>query len=144
MGCCCCYRSSLQKYSPLEWSGYFDREDDIRIPDTEDVSSGQFCSFTRQAVFFFFLVIILSNTLCDSGVSCISGRNRRASCFLSAWRWLFWVCLFHYFAMLFFFLLLLFICIAVNKSALPIFFFFQMHLQTEPFLRFWCVHSKLC
>ncbi|KAE8022278.1 hypothetical protein FH972_008090 [Carpinus fangiana] len=30
-------QSSLQKYSPLEWSGYFDREDDIRIPDTEDV-----------------------------------------------------------------------------------------------------------
>nr|QEE59975.1 protein phosphatase methylesterase 1 [Betula platyphylla] len=30
-------QSSLLKYSPLEWSGYFDREDDIRIPDTEDV-----------------------------------------------------------------------------------------------------------
>ncbi|XP_062153836.1 uncharacterized protein LOC133862018 [Alnus glutinosa] len=30
-------QSSLQKYSPLEWLGYFDREDDIRIPDTEDV-----------------------------------------------------------------------------------------------------------
>ncbi|KAM7477264.1 hypothetical protein LguiB_024507 [Lonicera macranthoides] len=27
----------LQKYSPLDWSGYFDREDDISIPDTNDV-----------------------------------------------------------------------------------------------------------
>lgn len=31
-------RSSLQKYSPLNWSAYFDREDDIRIKDTENVS----------------------------------------------------------------------------------------------------------
>ncbi|KAJ4950214.1 hypothetical protein NE237_027046 [Protea cynaroides] len=27
----------LQKYSPLEWSGYFDREDDICIPGSNDV-----------------------------------------------------------------------------------------------------------
>ncbi|XP_042489142.1 protein phosphatase methylesterase 1 isoform X2 [Macadamia integrifolia] len=30
-------RTSLQKYSPLEWSGYFDREDDICIPGSNDV-----------------------------------------------------------------------------------------------------------
>lgn len=35
-GFCC--RSSLQKYAPLDWSAYFDREDDIRIKDTENVS----------------------------------------------------------------------------------------------------------
>ncbi|KAF3953030.1 hypothetical protein CMV_021484 [Castanea mollissima] len=29
--------SSLQKYAPLDWSAYFDREDDIRIKDTENV-----------------------------------------------------------------------------------------------------------
>ncbi|KAF3964409.1 hypothetical protein CMV_011303 [Castanea mollissima] len=29
--------SSLQKYVPLDWSAYFDREDDIRIKDTENV-----------------------------------------------------------------------------------------------------------
>nr|POF22794.1 protein phosphatase methylesterase 1 [Quercus suber] len=31
------HRSSLQKYAPLDWSAYFDREDDIRIKDTENV-----------------------------------------------------------------------------------------------------------
>ncbi|KAK7836253.1 protein phosphatase methylesterase 1 [Quercus suber] len=30
-------QSSLQKYAPLDWSAYFDREDDIRIKDTENV-----------------------------------------------------------------------------------------------------------
>jgi hypothetical protein len=119
----------LQKYSPLEWSGYFDREDDIRIPDTEDVSSGQF--FPLQEKFFYFLffliyIILLLTRFVILGVSCIFGRNRRAGCFLSAWRWLLWVCLFHYFsstAMLFSSYLLFFIYIAIKKSALPIFFF---------------------
>ncbi|KAJ8436425.1 hypothetical protein Cgig2_013466 [Carnegiea gigantea] len=30
-------QSSSGKYSPLDWTGYFDEEDDIRIPDTENV-----------------------------------------------------------------------------------------------------------
>jgi protein phosphatase methylesterase 1 len=30
-------RTSLEKYSPLDWSPYFDREDDISIPNTNDV-----------------------------------------------------------------------------------------------------------
>ncbi|XP_043719877.1 protein phosphatase methylesterase 1 [Telopea speciosissima] len=30
-------QTSLQKYSPLEWSGYFDREEDICIPGSNDV-----------------------------------------------------------------------------------------------------------
>ncbi|XP_031248779.1 protein phosphatase methylesterase 1-like isoform X2 [Pistacia vera] len=30
-------RSSLQKYSPLDWLGYFDEEKDIPIPDSNDV-----------------------------------------------------------------------------------------------------------
>ncbi|XP_044480357.1 protein phosphatase methylesterase 1-like isoform X2 [Mangifera indica] len=30
-------RSSLQKYSPLDWSGYFDEEKDVSIPDSNDV-----------------------------------------------------------------------------------------------------------
>ncbi|KAF5727075.1 hydrolase family protein [Tripterygium wilfordii] len=30
-------QSSLQKYSPLDWKDYFDQEDDIKIPDTNDV-----------------------------------------------------------------------------------------------------------
>ncbi|KAG2714100.1 hypothetical protein I3843_03G013000 [Carya illinoinensis] len=30
-------QNSLQKYSPLVWSGYFDREDDISIPETDNV-----------------------------------------------------------------------------------------------------------
>ncbi|KAB1210956.1 Protein phosphatase methylesterase 1 [Morella rubra] len=30
-------QTSLQKYSPLDWSAYFDGEDDIRIPDTDNV-----------------------------------------------------------------------------------------------------------
>ncbi|KAL5993277.1 hypothetical protein ACLOJK_014201 [Asimina triloba] len=30
-------RSSLQKYSPLEWKGYFDQEDDVTIPESNDV-----------------------------------------------------------------------------------------------------------
>ncbi|CAO2834174.1 unnamed protein product [Amaranthus hypochondriacus] len=29
--------SSLQKYAPLDWSSYFDQEDDICIPETENV-----------------------------------------------------------------------------------------------------------
>ncbi|KAH7568333.1 hypothetical protein JRO89_XS07G0277400 [Xanthoceras sorbifolium] len=32
------FRSSLQKYSPLDWSGYFDEEKDVSIPDSNDVS----------------------------------------------------------------------------------------------------------
>lgn len=31
-------RTSLQKYAPLEWSAYFDQEDDVCIPDSNDVS----------------------------------------------------------------------------------------------------------
>uniref|UniRef100_A0A2N9I7Q9 Protein phosphatase methylesterase 1 n=1 Tax=Fagus sylvatica TaxID=28930 RepID=A0A2N9I7Q9_FAGSY len=30
-------QSSLQKFAPLDWSVYFDREDDIRITDTDNV-----------------------------------------------------------------------------------------------------------
>ncbi|EXC01131.1 Protein phosphatase methylesterase 1 [Morus notabilis] len=30
-------QTSLQKYSPVDWLGYFDREDDICIPDSNDV-----------------------------------------------------------------------------------------------------------
>ncbi|KAK9270214.1 hypothetical protein L1049_025790 [Liquidambar formosana] len=30
-------RSSLQKYSPLNWLGYFDQEDDVCIPNSDDV-----------------------------------------------------------------------------------------------------------
>ncbi|XP_038718017.1 protein phosphatase methylesterase 1-like isoform X2 [Tripterygium wilfordii] len=30
-------QSSLQKYSPLDWKDYFDQEDDIKIPDSNDV-----------------------------------------------------------------------------------------------------------
>ncbi|XP_016450113.1 uncharacterized protein LOC107774961 isoform X4 [Nicotiana tabacum] len=30
-------RTSSQKYAPLDWSDYFDREDDIQIPDSDDV-----------------------------------------------------------------------------------------------------------
>ncbi|XP_034675692.1 protein phosphatase methylesterase 1 isoform X1 [Vitis riparia] len=31
------HRTSLQKYAPLEWSAYFDQEDDVCIPDSNDV-----------------------------------------------------------------------------------------------------------
>lgn len=31
-------RTSSQKYSPLDWSDYFDREEDVSIPDSNDVS----------------------------------------------------------------------------------------------------------
>lgn len=31
-------RSSLEKYAPLDWVGYFDEEKDISIPDSNDVS----------------------------------------------------------------------------------------------------------
>ncbi|MCD9640832.1 hypothetical protein HAX54_026492 [Datura stramonium] len=30
-------RTSSQKYSPSNWSDYFDQEDDIQIPDSNDV-----------------------------------------------------------------------------------------------------------
>ncbi|CAN6475528.1 unnamed protein product [Victoria cruziana] len=30
-------RTSLKKYEPLEWSGYFDNEEDVTIPETTDV-----------------------------------------------------------------------------------------------------------
>ncbi|PHT34396.1 hypothetical protein CQW23_26196 [Capsicum baccatum] len=30
-------RTSSQKYAPSDWSDYFDREDDIQIPDSDDV-----------------------------------------------------------------------------------------------------------
>ncbi|EHA8587038.1 putative protein phosphatase methylesterase 1 [Cocos nucifera] len=30
-------RSSLEKYAPLEWSGYFDKEEDVTIPGTNNV-----------------------------------------------------------------------------------------------------------
>lgn len=30
-------RASSQKYAPLDWSDYFDQEDDIQIPDSDDV-----------------------------------------------------------------------------------------------------------
>lgn len=30
-------QTSSQKYSPLDWKGYFDQEDDVCIPDTTDV-----------------------------------------------------------------------------------------------------------
>ncbi|GMP79058.1 hypothetical protein CsSME_00034746 [Camellia sinensis var. sinensis] len=30
-------QTSSQKYSPLDWLGYFDQEDDIHIPDSNDV-----------------------------------------------------------------------------------------------------------
>lgn len=31
-------RISSQKYAPIDWLGYFDQEDDIRIQDSNDVS----------------------------------------------------------------------------------------------------------
>ncbi|KAG8378534.1 hypothetical protein BUALT_Bualt08G0147000 [Buddleja alternifolia] len=30
-------QTSSQKYAPLDWSGYFDEEDDVRIPDSDNV-----------------------------------------------------------------------------------------------------------
>lgn len=36
MQCFC--RTSSQKYSALDWKGFFDQEEDIRIPDSDDVS----------------------------------------------------------------------------------------------------------
>lgn len=30
-------RASSQKYAPADWSDYFDQEDDIQIPDSDDV-----------------------------------------------------------------------------------------------------------
>ncbi|KAJ8493781.1 hypothetical protein OPV22_015502 [Ensete ventricosum] len=30
-------QSSLQKYAPLEWSDYFDREDDVKVPGSDNV-----------------------------------------------------------------------------------------------------------
>ena len=31
-------RSSSEKYSPVDWSVYFDKEDDVAIPESNDVS----------------------------------------------------------------------------------------------------------
>lgn len=31
-------RSSSEKYAPLDWSNYFDKEDDVAIPESNDVS----------------------------------------------------------------------------------------------------------
>ncbi|KAI8568045.1 hypothetical protein RHMOL_Rhmol02G0167300 [Rhododendron molle] len=35
-------QASLQKYSPIGWLGYFDQEDDIHIPDSNDVNGSFF------------------------------------------------------------------------------------------------------
>lgn len=34
---CCFCRSSSEKYSPVEWTSYFDKEDDISITGSDDV-----------------------------------------------------------------------------------------------------------
>lgn len=31
-------RNSREKYAPLDWSGYFDKEEDVKIPESDDAS----------------------------------------------------------------------------------------------------------
>lgn len=54
-------RSSSQKYSPLDWSAYFDREDDIRIKDTENVSLSvsNWSTFYSNRKSLFFVCVFL-------------------------------------------------------------------------------------
>lgn len=116
-------RNSSQKYLPLEWLEYFDQEDDISIPNSNDVSI--FLSRTRHSecthsdthkhsqtlvytsrhsyigvnshrlTLFCLICIILL------GLSCIYGGERRTSCILSTWRRLLWVCDFSFFTSIF-------------------------------------------
>ena len=46
-----CCRSSSKQYSPLDWAGYFDQEEDVCISDTNDVSVNCFGSY--MAIFLF-------------------------------------------------------------------------------------------
>ena len=87
-----CCRTSSQKYAPLDWAGYFDREDDVSIPGSNDVSG--FAKLFFSCSFSF--LILWDHHLClyvFSGLSCLLGRNTRTSYLLFAWRWLYWVCL---------------------------------------------------
>lgn len=49
-------RSSSQKYGPLDWSDYFDKEDDVQISDSNDVSELSvnvlYCFFLPACSFF--------------------------------------------------------------------------------------------
>lgn len=47
-------RTLSQKYAPLDWSDYFDQEDDVRIPDSDNVS-GIISSIALPILFFIFL-----------------------------------------------------------------------------------------
>lgn len=42
-----CFRSSSEKYSPVEWTNYFDKEDDVSIPGSDDVSVNECFQFWR-------------------------------------------------------------------------------------------------
>lgn len=33
------YRSLLKKYAPLQWSDYFDKEDDVKVPGSDNVTN---------------------------------------------------------------------------------------------------------
>lgn len=46
---CCCCRSSSQKFAPLDWKDYFDKEDDIPIPDSDDVSVSRILNTSASA-----------------------------------------------------------------------------------------------
>jgi sterol desaturase/sphingolipid hydroxylase (fatty acid hydroxylase superfamily) len=86
-------RSCLQKYAPLEWTGLFDKEEDVCIPDSNDVS------FVLSLIATFFPLLKSSNAVYQCiGISCIHGRDRGTCCFLFTWRWLFWVCFFFFFS----------------------------------------------
>lgn len=42
-------RSSSEKYSPVDWSVYFDKEEDVTFPDSNDVSL-QILSFSTVTI----------------------------------------------------------------------------------------------
>lgn len=84
-------RSSSEKYAPLDWSVYFDKEDDVAIPESNDVSlqnQNCHCFFTRLDINLPLTIIFPSIYL---GFSCLHGRNWGSRCILFTRWWLFWV-----------------------------------------------------
>lgn len=98
-------RNLSEKYAPLDWNGYFDREEDVKIPDTDDASFYFYLKICPIFINIFlpafscFMIIIVDNVIiflyfCFLGLSRLLGWIRWTCCVLSPRRWLFGVSLF--------------------------------------------------
>ncbi|KAF3620009.1 short-chain dehydrogenase/reductase family protein [Capsicum annuum] len=74
-------RTSSQKYAPSDWSDYFDREDDIQIPDSDDVFHVYMAGTEGPVIFCLhgggYSGFGVTVKVMDLGVKCLLAENLR-------------------------------------------------------------------